>query len=164
MSADNEAANEVNRYKGIAGWLAFLFIGLALSSLLLVVGAINNSLHSGDYATLYGNHWLGPFSVIWDVIYFILFGIGAIFILKKKLVARKLVIHSLWTFAVINVFLVNAQMIDANNAVAVGTITKAAADSWTSSVGSDAGRAILAALIWIPYLRRSKRVRFTLIN
>lgn len=163
MSTNEEVESEVQRYQGIAGWLAILFIGLVVSSLLLLIGAFNN-LHNGEYATLYNNHWIIPVFVVWDAFYFFLFGFGAILILKKKRMARKLVTHSLWTFAVVNVLLVNAQMVDANNAVSAGTITKAAADAWTSSVGSDAGRAILATLIWIPYLRRSKRVRVTLTN
>jgi hypothetical protein len=55
-------------------------------------------------------------------------------------------------------------MIDANQAVASGQISKEFADAWISGVGSDAGRAIIAAMFWIPYLVRSKRVKETLIN
>jgi hypothetical protein len=159
-----ETANEsYSEYQGVRGWLALLLIGMLYTSYSLV-RAIINDFDGGQYAKLYGNHWLVPTFLVWDSVYLVLFGFGSYLVIRGRKLARRLIIHSFWTFALINVILVNAQMIDARNAVTAGTITQVAADSWTKSVGSDAGRAILVSFIWIPYLRKSKRVKATFIN
>lgn len=163
MDAPVFPSEEDNQYSGISGWLAFLTLGVFVSSILLLIAIVNN-LRSSQYAQIYHNSWLVPTFLIWDAIYLVIYCMSVYLILKRKKIVIRILKHALWTFALINVFLVNAQMIDANKAVANGTISKAFADSWTSSVGSTAGRSILAAVIWIPYLRRSKRVKATLIN
>lgn len=162
MNSENESAISQN-YNGLNGWLAFLTLGVFVTPVVLAV-AIKNNLGSSQYAQIYHNAWLIPTFIVWDTVYLVVYCTCAYLLLKRKKVGIRILKHTLWTFALINVFLVNAQMIDANNAVANGTISKAFAESWTSSVGSTAGRSILAAVIWIPYLRRSKRVKATLIN
>ena len=163
MTKNEGLENAQPNRSGLGGWLGILLIGMIISSALLLVALVAN-LDGGEYAKLFGNTWLVPTFLIWDTVYMIIFGFSSFLLIKRKVLAIRVIKHSLWTFALINVFLVNAQMIDARNAVHAGLITQSMADNWTSSVGSDAGRAIIAALIWIPYLKRSKRVQSTLLN
>jgi hypothetical protein len=162
MSIDNSSTSE-NEFVGIKGWLFYLTIGIVLVPPLLVF-AIAQNLIDQSYSKIYSNSWLVPVTLLWNFIYLLAFSYAAFLLVKKKSRAKRILIHILWTYALTYVFFVNAQMIDANHAVAEGLITKEFADSWISGVGSDAGRATIAAFIWIPYLIRSKRVKVTLIN
>ena len=163
MSKKELSEPEIVGSQGVSGWLIFLLFGLIASGIMLALSVKNNLANSG-YTKMYRNTWLVPMTVTWDIVYCFLFFVSFLLIIFRKRSAVRLSIHSLWTFVAINLLLVNAQIVDANRAVSNGTITKVLADEWIKSVGSDAARAGLFAIIWITYLNRSKRVRATLIE
>ena len=82
---DEPAASDglANQYSGIAGWLAFLTLGVILTPIALAI-AVKNNLASTQYSEMYHNSWLIPTYIIWDVFYLVIYCICAYLILKRR--------------------------------------------------------------------------------
>lgn len=160
MTEESVLPDKNDEYNGIRGWLAFLALGIIVTPILLALD-IKDNLSAKDYGTYFHNNWIIPSLTFFDALFIVLYFLSIYFLFKHNPRFKRLSIHLLWTKAIVSTFFANSVLVDMNNALKAGTITKSLADSVSSSEGSIAGRAILAAIIWIPYLRRSKRVRAT---
>ena len=160
MTEESVLPDKNDEYNGIGGWLAFLALGIIVTPVLLALD-IKDNLSAKDYGTYFHNNWIIPSLTFFDALFIVLYLLSIYFLFKHNPSFRRLSIHLLWTKAIVSTFFANSVLVDMNNALKAGTITKSLADSVSNSAGSNAGRAILAAIIWIPYLRRSKRIKAT---
>ena len=149
-----------NEYVGIRGWLGLFAIGVLATPFILLLD-IRDSLNARNYGKVFHNNWFIPAITFFDVVFLLLYCLSIFWMFKRKAGFRRLSTHLLWTKALVTTFFFNTLLIDTNKAVTSGLITKAAVNEMTDVAGSNSGRVILFAVIWIPYLRRSKRVRST---
>jgi len=160
MSDDAVSPSADQAYVGIRGWLGLFAFGIIATPFVLLLD-IRDSLSAKDYGKYFHNNWFVPGIIIFDAIFILLYCLSIFWMFRRRPGFKRLSIHLLWTKALVTAFFFNSLLIDTNKAVSAGTITKSAGDEITNSAGSNAGRVILITVIWIPYLRRSKRVRAT---
>lgn len=160
----NRAAYEPRQVSGLGGWLVLIQIGLYLTLLLAVVQIADYSLMyltdeswrilADPASEFYEPLWV-PL-VIFESVYNILFFLFTIFVLiqfyrKKTSVPVLLIIFYASSLTIGIVDYVWLQQLN---------ISQYLDDS---SIIRDISRSAVTCLIWIPYLRRSKRVRNTFI-
>jgi hypothetical protein len=153
-----------NTDAGISGWLAFFALGVIINPIIIGINLIEIIGTFSNYTLVFQTASVPRLAITGHSLFVVLSIIGAYLFFKKKRVTKKLYIWLLLFNAVFSAFIVNAQLIDMNNAVKAGSITQKYADDWLTAAGPVAGRAIFVALIWIPYLIRSKRVKATFVN
>ena len=148
---------------GIKGWLLWFSIIVVASPF---ISLVTFSTNLAGYPTLIenGHAGLAYFEIIGNVAYIVIGALSAFLLIQRRTIAKKFLIYGLLLGNVIFLFL---DSYFANNAVTdfvnKGFLTP---EEGADLIGDNTqlGRGILAALIWIPYLLLSKRVRATLVN
>lgn len=141
------------RFVGINGWLAWVLLGLFVSPLLLIANIVSD-FSVIDAAKANGFGGAIQFEIISDVGLMSLCLWTAWLILKRKRLAKRII-----TISLVTSFLVSA----VDSAIISGIVgTTSLQNSLNNQASITQGRAALAALIWIPYFYRSRRVRATL--
>ena len=145
----------------ITGWLFMLAIGVFTNPLIIGYNLFILSSSMALYRVAF------PGSIVPTLLFFIypllliLTTLGLYLFLKRKKSFRKFYIWTLLISAVLYNGFSNSVWIEVNKAVEAGRITKAVGDTIKAGVGPITGKAILVAIIWVPYLIRSKRVKLT---
>jgi hypothetical protein len=153
-----------NRYAGISGWLAFFALGVFINPIYIGINLKDIIGSFSNYTLIFQTALVPRLAITGDSLLVIFSIAGAYLFFRKRRITKKLYIWLFLLNAIFTVFIVNAQLMDMNNAVKSGAITQKFADDWLTSAGPVAGRALLVAFIWVPYLIRSKRVKATFVN
>lgn len=155
--ADPSDSLSDEKLTGINGWLAFFSLGQLLTVFILGYGIYELlSLYGSVVGTEYSS--IINFEILANCIYLglVLWTLSLIY--KRKQLAIK-VVTLLLSFAV---FITFVDGVWAGNIQPEQTAGTEQAKETTSS--NDAGRSLWAALIWIPYMHKSRRVKLTLTN
>ena len=144
---------------GVSGWLFVLALGVVVNP--IYIGYDLFTFHPRIYQDAFPGSIFPVLSFSADYLLVILTSFGLYLFLRRRKSFRKFYIWTLLIVAILYLVVTNAFFIDINNAVASGRMDKTLGDTAESQEGSIAGRAILVAIIWVPYLIRSKRVRAT---
>ena len=147
---------------GISGWLFVLALGVFINPIYIAYDLFTS--HSQIYQDVFPGSIVPVLGFSVDYLLLILTSFGLYLFLRRRKSFRKFYIWTLLIVAFLYLFVTNAFFIDINNAVASGRMDKTFGDTAQSQEGSIAGRAILVAIIWVPYLIRSKRVKATFKN
>jgi hypothetical protein len=152
------------KYIGVSGWLFIFALGVFLNPLILGKDLIDSISGLSDYKLVFPGSYFPTMATVVDVISFVLTSFGLYLFVKRKKLVRKFYIWSLLAIALMETAAVNEMTADINNAVQAGRITKMIGDAITTPGSKVAGQAGLLALIWVPYLIRSKRVKANFVN
>lgn len=157
------------RLIGVEGWLAWYVVGLFIGTGITLynffsggVGLASSDIDSlNQYKSGLGDtfHTLTTFENIALVIYVVLLVAAIILILRRSRYAKAVAIAGLAFGAVyaITDYAIASSLFDSSG------LTQYVQTELSSAAGT-AGRDALAALIWVPYFIRSKRVKATLIK
>ncbi len=164
-----KAVDEKNM-KGLGGWLVFVILGLFVSVLFQAYGAhesvtmfTNGTVEFlGDpssevYIPGYGG--LLKFEFIGEIV-FLISGVYLIYLFFKK--SRRFPKYYL-PFLIISVIYVILDYALLSS-VSVSGEVRQVVDDVLSEQGGDIGRAIMSALVWGSYIRKSKRVKATFVE
>ena len=128
-----------NKYNGLEGWLTLVILGLivGLGYNMLYFLEIFNGSSSND-------------SMIFDIVIGIVFVVFNAFVIYLFFTKKR--IFPVWYIA----FLIINAVLNFLAFFLVGENT-----TETANISEDAGKSILAAIIWVPYMLKSKRVKAT---
>lgn len=161
MTDDKQSSN--SDLIGIKGWLLWFSV-IVVASPFISLYTFSTNLASYPILIENGHAGLAYFEIVGNITYIVIGAFSAFLLIQRRTSAKKFLIYVLLLGNVIFLFL---DSFFANNAVTDfvnrGFLTPEEGDSLIGD-NTHLGRGILAALIWIPYLLLSKRVRATLVN
>jgi hypothetical protein len=154
-----------NRYRGIGGWLLLVLLGLVITPFrafgmvitthlpIFTSGRFNELIDpaSPDYHPLWAV--LLPFEVLFNVL------VGSAAIVGLVLMFRRSRAFPKW---MIGFYLFSAGFVIAD--LIVAQLIPAVAAQDMSEAAGETIRALVAAAIWVPYMRVSKRVKATFVE
>lgn len=155
---------------GLEGWLAWFVVGQFLAIILTIYNFFASGFLTSSDIDSYNQYQQGlgntiqGFTIFEDIM--IIIYISLIVITLIKLFRRR---KSAKTFAIITlIFIAVYGVIDYGIVSSIfgssGLLQNAEMQSYMSKYTGEIGRSIVAALIWVPYLLKSKRVRATLVK
>jgi hypothetical protein len=149
---------KVNEYEGIAGWLILFGCGLVLSPLLIMrtIYTVNLPfLYDNKHWTLLSSHPAIAVLIVSEVTMNVLFIIcllylNYLFFMKKREFPRWMILYRVLHLFLLFITHMAFWALDPSADLARGSAAIA--------------RSLLGALIWIPYLLLSRRVKATFVN
>lgn len=148
---------------GIEGWLALFVVVMCLNLLLNIIYLVEYPAIFKDLAS--AAHEMPQFvadftPALWFEVFVNLFSIGTVILIIALLMKRKRIAKTI----AIAYFVINLAIIFVDYAWAAYVMDSHNLDSGSivDDAQKQAGRAIVAVLVWVPYLLLSKRVKRTL--
>lgn len=158
--------NSISEYTKIGGWLYVVGFGLFITPFLLAYGVFDSlSLVLDDSFITVGEQISGMVSALWfeiivDAI-LILVAVYLIFLFREK--KREFPKYYIWYMTVSIVYLL-ADYVMMSSLTTTSSEMREILDSTMSEELGTTIRVIVASLIWIVYMNKSKRVAGTFIN
>ena len=163
MSFENEVTANPD-FGNIKGWLAFMTFGFFITPIYMVYQLIPQFTNYKAAIDAGFSVGLVYFEIVGDLALIALFIYCAYLLVKHRKVAIRFITYVLlgsMIFTMIDSALVKAVLDRLTNS---GVLSAQVSQTYADQGSATVGRTILIALIWIPYLRRSKRVEGTLIK
>lgn len=146
---------------GIKGWLGVFTLGAILTPFSIILGQVTGFSSMKNLWNL-GYKQIVMIEILGNLALVVLSGYGIWLILKLKARVKRFYIYLLlfdFVFLLIDSGFTRNIIQDLVNR---GTIDSSTGVSLSANSGSGAARAFLVAIIWIPYLLKSKRVKMTM--